>query len=308
MIWHIYANRSNAGDWLSAQGIQSALAPFAPKDLLCDTPFAANTLAGLSDASPEDFIVIGGGGLFMDYFMPFWEGFLPIAARVPFCIWGVGCCDLKRFQSRPPGKLLAEIVGRSRLCIVRDELTRAFLSGCRLPPPVTCPTVLAVAATGGEQNRLLHVDHYDSVGPEHYERMVEIARAHAVRTGRSYRQTNNLISAGHRGALRQTLDLYASADLVLSSRLHGCILALAMGRRVLAVSGDHKIESFMQSAGLGEWVCGLDELDTLPSRLEALPRQRLSVEFIEQARRQNRAVAAQVRSLMLKVEPATLTG
>jgi hypothetical protein len=198
--------------------------------------------------------------------------------------------------------LLEEIVAQSRLCVVRDELTRRLLRRCELPPPVVCPTVVAVSSSEfGGTRTLLHVDHYDNVGEEIYQRMVAMAIAHAQQTGRKYRQTNNLIPAGHNGALSRTLELYASADLVLTSRLHGCILALAMGRRVLMVSGDRKVESFMQAAGLEEWVCDLDEIESLPARLEDLPQQPLPREFIEQARKQNRAVADRVRALL----PAT---
>jgi hypothetical protein len=298
MIWHVYANQSNVGDWLSAQGIQLLLAPLPVRELFCDTPFVASTLEALETAGPDDLIVIGGGGLFMDYFSPFWLGFQPIAARVPFCLWGVGCCDLKRFSTRPSQRLLVEIVCRSQLSVVRDQLTRAFLGDCPLPPPVPCPTFNAVLPTGGEGKWLLHVDHYDSVGPERYERMVDIARSDAARTGHGYRQTNNLIPAGHRGALRRTLDLYESADRVITSRLHGCILALALGRRVVAVSGDHKVESFMEAAGLGDWVCGLDDLSRLPDWLEALPEQRSPIEFVQQSRARNLAVAGRVRELL----------
>ena len=297
MIYHVYANQSNVGDWLSARGIQSLLAPLPVRELFCDAPFATETLTTLSQAGPQDFIVIGGGGLFMDYFVPFWEGFRPMAARVPFVIWGAGCCDMKRERTRAPLELISEIAHQSRLCIVRDELTREQLGDSKLPPPVLCPTVVAVPATGGEQKRLLHVDHYDNVGAEIYERMLTEADAFAERTGRSYRQTNNLIPAGHRGALQKVLELYASADLVLTSRLHGCIIALATGRRVLVVSGDNKVESFMGAAGLGDWVCDLDDIHSLAARLERLQEQPVSAAFIEEGRRQNRAVAETVRTL-----------
>jgi polysaccharide pyruvyl transferase WcaK-like protein len=303
MIYHVYANQSNAGDWLSARGIQSLLAPHRVTEHFCDEPFVPKTLAALSKATADDFIIIGGGGLFMDYFVPFWEGFRKIAARVPFVIWGVGTCDMKREQSRPPLKLISEIVRQSKLCIVRDELTRSFLTGCKLPPPVICPSVVAVRAVGGEQKRLLHVDHFNNVGGEIYERMVAIAEEFSKRTGRSSRQTNNLITAGHASVLKKVVDLYVSADLVLASRLHGCIIALATGRRVLAVSGDHKVESFMHAAGLGEWVCGLDEVESLPARLEKLHEQRLPLGFIERGREQNHAVAGRVRALVSERQP-----
>jgi polysaccharide pyruvyl transferase WcaK-like protein len=303
MIHHIYANQSNVGDWLSARGIQSLLAPRQVKDHFCDIPFVPETLATLSKAGPEDFIIIGGGGLFMDYFVPFWEGFRPIAARVPFVIWGAGCCDMKREPTRPPLKLISEIIRQSRFCVVRDELTRELLSDANLPPPVICPTVVAVPTRRGEQKRLLHVDHHDNVGAEVYESMVAAAEEFAETTGRSYRQMNNLIPAGHNGALQKSLDGYAAADLVITSRLHGCIIALATGRRVLVVSGDNKVDSFMDSAGLSDWVCDLSDVRSLPARLEKLREQRLPAEFIEAGRRKNRAVADQVIALL----PGNLT-
>jgi hypothetical protein len=205
---------------------------------------------------------------------------------------------MKLEQSRPPQKLISDIVKQSRMCVVRDKLTCEFLSDCNLPPPVICPTVNAVPVTGGETERLLHVDHFDNVGAEIYEHMVAIAEEFAARTGRSDRQTNNLISAGHKGQLQKVLDLYASSDLILSSRLHGCIIALAMGRRVLVVSGDHKVEAFMQAAGLGEWVLDLEHIAALLARLEELPEQELPKEFIEEGRRQNRIVADKIIAML----------
>ncbi len=65
MIYHIFANRSNVGDWLSAIGIQKLLGiPVA--ECLCDMPFIAETFALLNNARANDLIVIGGGGLLMD--------------------------------------------------------------------------------------------------------------------------------------------------------------------------------------------------------------------------------------------------
>jgi len=297
MIHHVYANQSNVGDWLSAQGIQSLLRPWAVTEHFCDVPFVEETLTALGRLGERDLILIGGGGLFMDYFVPFWEGFRPIAARVPYVLWGVGCCDAKRGGSLPPVSLLNEIIRRSRLCVVRDELTRARYGGGALPPPVACPSVVAVPAPGAPEARLLHVDHLDLVGEAVYERMVAGARAYAQQTGRTYRQTNNRIPPRSASALAATLTLYASAEVVLASRLHGCILALAMGRPVLAVSGDRKIESFMRAVGLDSWVCDPDGIGQLPELLTALPRQPSAWSHVERAREENRRVAGAVRQI-----------
>lgn len=303
MIYHVYANQSNVGDWLSALGIQSLLAPHPVQDLFCDQPFVARTIEVLQGAGPEDFVIIGGGGLFMDYFTGFWRAFEPIAARVPFAIWGAGACDLKREASRPPAELVSAIVRQSRLCVVRDELTRELLHEVALPPPVICPAIVSVrTAPPSECPSLLHVDHYDSVGAENFGMMVAAATVFGERTGRRVTKTNNLIRPGARGELESVMRLYADADLVLSSRLHGCILALATGRRVLAVSGDYKIEAFMRAAGLTEWVVPLADIETVAERLASLPEQPWPTAFVAEGRRQNRAVAEQI--LALAGEPA----
>jgi hypothetical protein len=181
---------------------------------------------------------------------------------------------------------------------VRDEMSRELLGGGGLPAPVLCPTVTVVPARPITGRMLLHVDHYDGVGPESFERMEAVAKEFASLTERGSRRTNNLIARGSSGQLEQLLDLYAAADLVLSSRLHGCIIALATGRRVLAVSGDHKVEAFMRAAGLSDWVLDPRQIASLPGRLELLPEQRLPVEFIEAGRRQNREVASRIVELI----------
>ena len=144
------------------------------------------------------------------------------------------------------------------------------------------------------------MDHFNNVGEEIYERMVAVAEKFAARTGRSDRQTNNLIPAGHKGELEKVLNLYITSDLVLSSRMHGCIIALAMGRRVLAVSGDRKVEGFMGAAGLSEWVVDLEHIAELPAKLKKLPEQILPVKFIEEGRGQNRIVAETILAMLPK--------
>lgn len=73
-IHHVYANRSNAGDWLSARGVQMLLGDVPIEEHLCDEPFVPETLRSLSTLQRTDIVVVGGGGLLMDYFVPFWEG------------------------------------------------------------------------------------------------------------------------------------------------------------------------------------------------------------------------------------------
>ena len=168
MIHHVFANKSNAGDWLSARGIQSQLAPLEIREHFCDAPFVPETLARLGEASSSDLVVIGGGGLLMDYFTPFWEGFRALAGRLSFCLWGVGLCEHKSGSTAAPRELLVEIIRKSRACYVRDELTRSYLAECQLPASVPCPSLLALQQSEKPGWGLLHVDHLTIVGEAVY--------------------------------------------------------------------------------------------------------------------------------------------
>jgi polysaccharide pyruvyl transferase WcaK-like protein len=297
MIHHVFANRSNIGDWLSARGIQHLLAPHRVVEHLCDDPFVDETLAALRELSPSDLLVIGGGGLLMDYFAPFWRGVRPIAERVPTVLWGIGCVDLKQEASRLAPEVIQPIVRAARLCVVRDTLTRELLGGT-VPPPVPCPSLVAVDETPPPGDGFLHVANYTTVGAVVYDRMRAESEAFAERAGLRFRETNNRIEPDREAELAQRLSLYRRSSLVASSALHGCIIAVAMGRPVLAVSGDRKIDAFMQAAGLGSWVLaqdGLNQLTPMLGRLATQPRPAL---FVAAARQANRDVAARVLALL----------
>jgi hypothetical protein len=299
VIHQVFANRSNVGDWLSARGIRSLLGPGAADapEHLCDEPFVPQTLERLARAAPGDLVVVGGGGLLMDYFAPFWEGLLATSPAPRFCIWGAGVCDMKSEASLPARGLLDRIAAASLLTAVRDERTRRVLGRDDLPAPVGCPTLVAVRAAPGAGHGVLHVDHLGNVGESVYAEMDARAREFAARTGRPFATANNLIPAGDVRALDRVVALYAEADVVVTSRLHGCIVALATGRRVVAVSADRKVESFMRAAGLADWVLDLAEVGRLPRLLAEVDGQPDARAFVETCRRANAEVAAQVRRL-----------
>jgi len=297
VIHHVFANRSNIGDWLSARGIQSLLAPYEVVEYLCDEPFVSETLERLETVPETDLIVIGGGGLFMDYFAPFWIGLRDIAPRAPVCIWGVGYCDLKAGLSHPPLEVVRNCVEISRICVVRDELTRGYLGIQKISEPVACPSMVVIEPNPGGCG-VLHVDNYSTVGAKAYEEMDKISRKYALDTNRPFRRTNNRIN--NRYELDDVLTLYRESALIVSSALHGCVIAVAMGKPVCAVSGDRKIEGFMEAAGLGSWILDRSEVDCLGAMLEDLPDQKPVLDFVKKVRFQNVAVADRIRSEILE--------
>lgn len=300
MIRLVYANRSNAGDWLSAQGIRSLLEPEPMTEHLCDEPFVADTLAALAARDQGDLLVIGGGGLLMDYFAPFWRGLLALRPLPRFCVWGAGICAWKHASCDLDPDLLGAIGRHSLLTVVRDDLTRQAITtamGGDLPLPVPCPSLVAIETPAEPGSGVLHVDHFDLVGADGHARMDAIAREFAARTGRMVLATNNRLPAGDHEALLRILSRYAAADVVVTSRLHGAILALAHGRRVVAVAADQKLDAFLRAVGLEDWGLEPHQLDELAARLERIHDQRVPLQVLAAAREEHRRIAADVLRL-----------
>jgi hypothetical protein len=190
-----------------------------------------------------------------------------------------------------------EIVSLSQLCAVRDELSRALIGDAGDVSVIPCPTFCALEPSPRTGTALLHVDSYDNVGPASYEQtealLLEFARARGI----AYRKTNNLIERGNEADLARVVELYRGAGLVVSSRLHGVIVSLALDRPELAISGDHKVDAFMAAAGLTEWVIGAAEVDRLlelVGRLGAQPGVRA---LVREARAANERFGARVALL-----------
>jgi hypothetical protein len=190
--------------------------------------------------------------------------------------------------------LLEEVVRGARRCVVRDELTRRYLGRCDLPAPVACPSLSLVTPLPRLNRQLLHVANLSSVGGAAYEEMLECTRGFVAATGRTYCETNNQIPRDNVAALGQQLELYRAADLVLSSGLHGCVLGVGLGRPVVAVSADQKVDAFMDQAGLGAWVCPYDRLEKLPELLRSADQQPSTAAFVAATQRQHQRVAAEI--------------
>lgn len=294
MIYHVFANRSNIGDWLSARGIQKLLSPLKVKECLCDDPFVLETIACLSKANKRDLIIIGGGGLLMDYFDRFWQGFSKIAMSVPFCVWGVGYCDLKYEKTHPHKGLIEDIINQSKLCIVRDELTRSYLKNCNLSKPVLCPSIVVIEKSEEKGEGLLHVDNYTTVGSEAYEAMCAAGKTFAKEIEGVYRKTNNRIQESNENQLNTALNYYRNSRYILSSGLHGCVIGAAMGKKILAVSGDRKIDMFMESVGLKKWTLDPKEIDHIDVKLHELHKQISTDLIIEKFRIENKNIARNI--------------
>lgn len=298
MIHHVFANRSNIGDWLSALAIRSLINQ-PTKEHLCDGSYIEETLQELAMLSPSDFVIIGGGGLWMDYFTPFWTGFRALRGKVRYALWGVGVCSHKdRLTSSCANPdLLRDLVEHSEACSVRDVLSSRHVAPSKAQV-IPCPAINWIRRNASKWNgNVLCVEHPDLLSEQDIRRVRTVARSYAEATGRKFEVTRNIIPAGHYGELHDILLAYDAADVVVTSRLHGCIIGLACGKKVVAVSNDKKIESFMYAAGLSDWVCNPKGVS---DKLLNIGDQPDVSGFIEECKQQNIAFAEEVHGAILK--------
>lgn len=308
-VFHVFANRANAGDWLSARAIRSLLKPRHCVELLCDREYVKGTLAVLRYATAGDLIVIGGGGLIKDTFAPLWKGLAELDPSIPVVLWGIGVCVHKQGGAPPPIAAVEEVVRRARVVSLRDDLSRSYFHKLNPAPALPCPSLSAVinhcrrtgmleGAPSPLKGRLLHVVHDRLVSGAVKEEMTSAAREMALRCGLCYHETDNMIPDGNERELTRLLDRYAEASIVVSSRLHGCVMGIGAGCRVLAVSGDLKIESFMSAAGLADWVLEGQDPGSISSNLKTVEEQPAAGPFLDSAMDGNLDLAERIRSMV----------
>lgn len=95
--------------------------------------------------------------------------------------------------------------------------------------------------------------------------------------------------------LYRWLDLYSSAKITVSSSLHGCILALSLGSKLIAVSRDWKIEGFLEMVELKEAVCDIDEIE---KKAEDIEFQKDVSKEVERIKKQNEDFGEKVKKLI----------
>jgi hypothetical protein len=165
-------------------------------------------------------------------------------------IWGVGGCFP---DGNPEGgaerKSVTAVADRCALVNVRDEITVRHYGLSRVQISA-CPTIVylrkfPVPAPRGKA--VLFSSHDELVGAGETERIHQVLRE--VTPG--YRWTHNAQS--RRMGLDDILEKdYRPAPLVVTTRLHGAIIAYGLGVPYVAVARDEKLRDFQRLYGNGE--------------------------------------------------------
>lgn len=207
--------------------------------------------------------IIGGAGLLYNCFENFWVRFAN-ECKLEYVIWGVG-------GSYPDGEknpcvhpnVIKSTFGRLRLVNVRDNLT-ANLYDFYNPHITVCPSIFYLNKFFKRQNEKRNFILYS-----HHHQLVDISETIKIRNTLSdfnedYVYTDNIQT--NECGFYKILELFDNSKLVITTRLHGAIIAYGLGIPYIAIARDNKLREFYNLFGNGIL---LEDINELHSTLES---------------------------------------
>lgn len=251
-LLQVYSAAPNIGNYTPVLGIQRMIGRCPDVWDAHKKPLDCNFIN-----NNYDCVIVGGAGLFHSVFTPFWEQFYE-ECHLPYIIWGVGGCfmdDNKTSAVRRP--LGAAAMRKADFVNVRDKWTAEYYD---MPNAsvTACPTLewLVGARTNRNAKWILYVDHPGLCGRDEHSKIIEVLG----KQNRRYRYTDNNQRIDF-GLERMVRKLYGGASVVITTRLHGAIIAAGMGIPYIAIARDEKIRAFVNEYGGGVLAEGVDELE-----------------------------------------------
>jgi len=264
-IMQIYSAAPNIGNYLPVLGIQRMLG-------------TQPDVWHISDPGIDfEFInrhyrccIIGGAGLVHKCFEPFWKAFFD-RCKLPTIVWGVGGCfpDLgtkPRVQfpdSMVDAGIAGKVFGRCDLVNVRDDVTanRYELKDASI---AACPTIIHlrdyVRNPWRKTGYVLFSSHEELLQEGETEEIKEVL----AREVGLYRYTKN--HEAPLNGLSRILDQFADSRLVVTTRLHGAIIAYGLGVPYVCIARDEKVRAFNRLYGGG---VNVEDISTLPDAIGA---------------------------------------
>jgi polysaccharide pyruvyl transferase WcaK-like protein len=288
---------SNTGDYASCLGVRY-LAQRNGVELYCNN--AVDRLASAPGAGRKwKMAIIGGGGLLQPVFEKFWKDIL--ATDVPVVAFGIGINALPPHRPLVSSQVLELLSKRAIAIHVRDQFSFDALerSGCKKLSIGPCPSINLLNAMRPEyksnNKTLLHVVHPADL------RLSGVCLIGLRRKMQAIASDLNLIyvEINHlSGFNRSILDVYSSAAVVVTSRLHGCIFSYAMEKPFIAIECDMKTRGFVASHAPNGFIIAACDLSRILStslvsnaikagpmsiNLEELKKNQLTMEKILEA-------------------------
>jgi len=204
----------------------------------------------LDSMTKDDTLIIGGGGLFKDYFYNFWHNILKFKNIKNFKIilFGLGVCDHKNKKKSTilDESLINEIMEKSELKYIREPFKKYDDNMLY----THCPSMLYIYENYQNffvktEKKLLYVSHKDLIGKNKDNEIKKFLKDYCLLNNFSYSEVDNIVRGNMKAS--DLMKFYINSEIVVTTRLHGYIIARTLGKRVVAISNDNKIEGFAKS-------------------------------------------------------------
>lgn len=247
VIMLCYMAEKNMGDYLPTLGM-SQLLGFVPdmwdiNDPDIDFDFINAHYRG---------VIIGGAGLLHRGFEEFYAQRLLKRCAVPWVVWGVGVCLPHGVADGVSPQVARALFTKASLVCVRDALTQGLyaLAGATVMP---CPSVVYVAPfkryVDPRATTILYVAHTELVDHAITERHYQLLKSAGFRVKLI---THRFATEKSRAEIaRMIKNDYCASKVVVTTRLHGAIVAYALGIPYIAIPYDEKVVSFCATFGNG---------------------------------------------------------
>jgi len=192
--------------------------------------------------------IIGGAGLLHEGFQPFWED-MAEHLRIPAVIWGVGGCFHDNNDATVVERSVVQrVLQRCDLVNVRDDITAEYYD-MRNASITPCPTIAYVAQFQRE------VDHTRRVLFSSHEELVPRTETAAIKKA-IYDAVGKFTCTDNIQTVRSGLDdiirrYYCKSSVVVTTRLHGAIIAYGLSIPYIAIAWDEKLRAFNRLYGNG---------------------------------------------------------
>jgi len=279
-ILNIYDRDDNIGNFLPVLGMRKMLG-FDPDtwdihDKNIDFDFINDNYQG---------VIIGGAGLLCPPFRDFWVKFSQ-QCHLPTVIWGVGSGlgasigekidrENRDREMQDYVEAVSKISQRCDLVNVRDRLTADFfeLHNAHI---AACPTIVHMQEFKQDLNphadRVLYSSH-------HFDSQTEIKKIKEDVSSiyKNFSFTEN-VQHPYLGLNEIIKNYYVDSSLVVTTRLHGAIMAYGLGIPYVGITRGEKIRSFCNEYGNGILI---EDISQLKLTLKDTPVSKIPMQSIE---------------------------
>ena len=202
--------------------------------------------------------IVGGAGLLYSCFENFWVRFTN-ECRLEYVIWGVGGCypDGEKKPYVSP-HIIKSTTERLRLVNVRDHIT-ANIYDFHDPHITVCPSIYYLNKFNEDRGKKERT----SILYSHHGQLVSRSETIQIKKilsefDENYLYTDNIQTSNC--GFYKLLELFLYSKLVVTTRLHGAIIAYGLGIPYIAIPRDNKLREFYRLFGNGIIIENINEL------------------------------------------------